>query len=421
MTGPPVRARRPLSWLLVAEAISLTGSRISFVAVPWLVLETTGSAARTGLVAFAEMLPYVLASALGGPIVDRRGAWRISVRADVTSVAAVSLVPVLYGAGLLPLGALLAVIAVAGGLRGLSDIAKGAMFPSAVDDSGVELTRATALHDGIGRLSFLLGGAIGGVLIAWLGAANVLLIDAASFGVAAVLVGVAVRVGGTPVDTDEPYRASLRSGLLYVHQDRLLLWIVLIVLTTNLLDQAHLGVLIPVWVHDVVASPSALGWMLGAFGAGAVAGNVLFTALAPKLPRFASFSICFLLSGGPHILILAATRSLAAVTVTLFVSGVLCAAINPILAAVVYERVPSDLRARVIGLVRATAWAGVPVGGLLGGLLVDWVGLTTALVGIGTVYVAVTIVPFLVPVWRQMDISAPARHPIDAGAGQLVA
>ena len=54
------------------------------------------------------------------------------------------------------------------------------------------------------------------------------------------------------------------------------------------------------------------------------------------------FSICFLLSGGPHILILAATRSLAAVTVTLFLASPLCAAINPILSAIVYARVPDQ-------------------------------------------------------------------------------
>ncbi|MFC7484426.1 hypothetical protein ACFQX7_36470 [Luedemannella flava] len=55
--------RRPLVGLLVAETISNLGSRMTMVALPWLVLVTTGSAARTGLVAAVEILPYVLASA----------------------------------------------------------------------------------------------------------------------------------------------------------------------------------------------------------------------------------------------------------------------------------------------------------------------------------------------------------------------
>src|SRR5258705_495010 len=69
-TGTRV-SRRSFAGLMTAESISLFGSRMTFVAIPWLVLVTTGSATRTGVVALAEMLPYVLASAVGGPLLDR--------------------------------------------------------------------------------------------------------------------------------------------------------------------------------------------------------------------------------------------------------------------------------------------------------------------------------------------------------------
>lgn len=403
--------RRPLTWLLVAQVISLTGSRVSLVAIPWLVLETTGSAARTGLVAFAEMLPYVVASALGGPIIDQRGPRRMSIGADLASVPVVALVPLLHKADLLALPVLLLVIAVAGGLRGFGDIAKRALFPLAVETSEVDLTRATTMHDGIDRLSFLLGGAFGGLLIAWFGAANVLLIDAASFGLAALVVVAGVRLARAPVSDDdrEPYGAALRAGFAYVREDRLILGIVLVVLATNLLDQAHLGVLTPVWVHEVLGSPEALGLLFGAFGLGAVLGNLLFTALASKLPRFATFKVCFVLGGAPHMLVMAVTDSVTAVAITLFTSGVVCAAINPILAAVAYERIPRHLQARVLGLLRATSWAGIPIGGLLGGVLVEVIGLTAALLLIGGLYLAVTLVPLVKPTWRALD--APSRTP----------
>ncbi|MDT5024838.1 MAG: hypothetical protein QOE61_1264, partial [Micromonosporaceae bacterium] len=74
--------RAAFSGLMAAEAISLFGSRMTFVAIPWLVLVTTGSATRTGIVAFAEMLPYVLASAAGGPLVDRLGPRRAAIGMD---------------------------------------------------------------------------------------------------------------------------------------------------------------------------------------------------------------------------------------------------------------------------------------------------------------------------------------------------
>ena len=57
--------RTPLFGLLLADAISLCGTRVSMIAIPWLVLTTTGSAAQTGLVAFAELLPLVVRPGTG--------------------------------------------------------------------------------------------------------------------------------------------------------------------------------------------------------------------------------------------------------------------------------------------------------------------------------------------------------------------
>jgi predicted MFS family arabinose efflux permease len=412
VSARPTRSRS-LRWLLVAQAISLTGSRTSLLAIPWLVLETTGSAARTGLVAFAEMLPYVLASALGGPVIDERGPRRMSVRADVASVVVVAALPLMYHADLLPLPIFLAVIAVAGALRGFGDIAKRAVLPLAVESSAVDMTRAAALNDGVDRLSYLLGGAVGGLLIAWLGAANALLVDAASFGLAALIIGAGVRVG-TAVRADddrEPYLVALRAGFGFVRRDPLILSTALLVLATNLLDQAHLGVFIPVWVHDVAGSPAALGAVFAAFGLGAVLGNIAFTALSARLPRAATFRICFVLAGAPHILVMAVSSSVVVVSVALFTSGVLCAAINPILAAVCYERVPRHLQARVIGVLRATSWAGIPLGSLAGGLLIAALGLRGALLLAGGIYLAVTFVPMLGSTWS--DLGPPRSDEVD--------
>jgi predicted MFS family arabinose efflux permease len=414
------RRTRPLRWLLVAEAVSLTGSRISFLAVPWLVLETTGSAAKTGLVAFAEMLPYVLANALGGPIVDERGPRRMSIRADAVSFFVVAALPLLFDADLLPLPIFLVVIAAAGAVRGFGDISKRALFPLAVDSSDVDLTRATAMNDGVDRLSYLLGGAIGGGLIAWIGAANAVFVDAITFGVAAVIVATAVRVerrglAGVGGGAREPYLVALRGGFVYVRHDSLILATALIVLLTNLLDQAHLAVMVPVWARDVAESPAALGKVFVAFGLGAVVGNVVFTALAGRLPRAATFRVCFAISGAPHILVMAVSSSVAVVTTTVFTTGVLCAAINPIFGALVYERVPRHLQARVLGVLRATSWAGMPLGGLAGGLLVAWLGLRGGLLLVGVVYLALTLIPTFSRTWRQID-----RPPVEPADDRMV-
>ena len=113
--------RTPLVGFLLADAISLCGTRVSMIAIPWLVLTTTGSAAQTGLVAFAELLPLVVVQALAGPLIDRLGARRVAITCDLMSMVVVGLVPLLHLAGRLSFPVLLVLVAIAGGLRGAGD------------------------------------------------------------------------------------------------------------------------------------------------------------------------------------------------------------------------------------------------------------------------------------------------------------
>ncbi|HET6986769.1 MAG TPA: MFS transporter, partial [Kribbella sp.] len=121
--GP--RYRAPLVAFLVANVVSICGTRVSAIAVPWFVLITTGSPVKTGIVALAEMAPLVLVKAVGGPWIDRVGARRISVLADTASTGVVALIPLLHTLHLLHFPTLLVLVAIAGGLRGPGDAAKG--------------------------------------------------------------------------------------------------------------------------------------------------------------------------------------------------------------------------------------------------------------------------------------------------------
>jgi MFS family permease len=414
-TAPTRPVRRGLVAILVADTISRVGTRMSMVALPWFTLVLTGSPARTGLVAFAEMTPYVVACAVGGPLIDRVGIRRASIVADATSAAVVVAIPLLYSDGNLAFATLLALVALAGLLRGLGDMAKMAIFPQTVAASGVDLTRAASLHDGLNRLAGLLGAPLAGLLIALLDAPTVLLADAATFAVGAVLVGLLVRPPGRTTDGPdgggecEPYLWALRAGWQFLRGDRLLLAICLMLVATNLFDQAFGGVLAPVWARDVAGTAVALGVLTGAFSLGAVLGNVVFTALAPRAPRWAVFSVGFLVAGSPKWVVMALVPELWVVYAVSFLGGVGAAALNPIIGAVMYERVPESLRARVFGLSHALAWAGIPLGGLAGGVLVQWLGLTSALIAFAVLYLAATLLPFVDPAWRRLD-DRPAKH-----------
>lgn len=400
-----------LAGLLVAATLSLLGSRMTMVALPWLVLATTNSPGKTGLVGAVELLPYVLACALSGPLIDRIGGRRVSIVSDALSLVVVGAIPLLADTDRLSFPALLVLVAIAGLLRGLGDTAKhGAMFPQTVEKAGTEMTRAASLVDGLSRGAGMVGVVLAGALITWFGgAANVLLFDALSFGLCALIVGLFVRVPGRAEHAEpEKYGEALKTGVAFMRGDALVLGLGLMVAFTNTLDQASSAVLTPLWAKEIYGSAVGIGIVGASFGIGAVLGNIAFTIYAPKLPRWSLYTFGFLIAGGPRFAVLAFGAPAWLLIVNGLIDGLAIAAINPILSAVAYERVPENLQARVMGLFGAMAYAGMPIGALLGGWLGGF-GAKPALLITGGLYLLATLMPFFGKVWREMD-NRPAAN-----------
>ncbi|MDG4820714.1 MFS transporter [Asanoa sp. WMMD1127] len=400
--------RRPLVAFLSAEAASLAGNKMTMLALPWLVLTTTGSPTKVGLVAFAQTGCYVLVKIAGAPWIDRLGRRRCAVGGGIASAAVLVAAPVLSHSAGLPFAALLAIVGALGAVQSLTDAAKRLMVPDLVDASGAPLERVTSLHAAVERLSFLLGTPAAGLLIAAFGAVDVLLLDAAAALFAALLIWLGVPAGARPADSGHGYLESLRVGLRYVRTDRLLLAISALLLFTNLIDQATMAVYVPTWIKQVVGDPRVLGTIAGAYGLGAVGGSALFAWLGPRLPRHRTFAVCLLLAGSPLLFGLALTTSLPIVLGICVWVGAMSASINPIITSALFERVPADLQARVFGFTGSLAWAGIPLGGLLGGLAVDTLGRTPGLVLSASIYLVVTLSPLLFRrTWRGLDRPSP--------------
>ncbi|MDT4907357.1 MAG: hypothetical protein QOI69_598, partial [Pseudonocardiales bacterium] len=142
----PTQRRTPLYGLVSAYLISQIGTAMSALAIPWLVLVSTGSAAKTGLVGFAEMAPYVLLQASGGPLADRVGLRRTCVIGNLAAAVAVGAIPALHALGALSLGALVGLVAVAGAVRGLADAATNPLVPGTARLGKFDLERAAGLY-----------------------------------------------------------------------------------------------------------------------------------------------------------------------------------------------------------------------------------------------------------------------------------
>ncbi len=401
------RRRRGIFALLGANGVSTLGTRMSMLAIPWFVLTTSGSAAQTGLVAFAETAPYVAVMAFGGPLVDRIGAWRVAIASELIAGAAMGLIPVLHLTGSLSLPVLAILAATAGCVRGAGDTGNRVLVPSLAESARMPMERASGLFDGVSRVAGMLGIPAAGLLIAATSAPAVIAFDAASFAISAMVIGLLVPASSQPEQPPEElgagYLARLGQGFRHLRGDRLLLGIAFMVLVTNLIDAAIGSVLMPLWGAERLGSPVGIGLISGAFGLGAVTGNATLTWLAPHLPRRWVYGVGFLVVGGPRIAAMALLSSVEPMLVIGFLAGFGAGSINPILGAVEFERVPRHLQARVLGAIGALAWAGIPIGPILGGGLAEAIGLVGTLWIAAGIYFATTLVPFIFPVWAEMD------------------
>ena len=395
------RRQRPLLALVAAHGVSITGGTMTYLAIPWFVLDTTGSAALTGITAFMEALSVVVAAFLGGLFVDRVGFRRASIAADLASGVVVALIPLLHAAGALAFPVLLALVFVRSFFDTPAATARAALIPEAARAAGLLLERANSLVQVAERGARLLGAPVGGVLIASIGTSSVLWVDAATFLASAAIVATLVRRVGAPAATALRQARDVVAGLRFILAEPVLRAIVVTVAVTNFLEGPILAVVLPVYARETLG-PVELGLMVAAVGGGAVAGAITFGIVGPRLPRRRAFVGAFVLLGAAY----AALGTLPGLTLTLIavaVAGVAAGPINPIIASVNQERVPPELRGRALGAVTATAFASIPLGMVAAGALVEAVGVQLSLIVIAGGYLLVTASMVLNPALRGLE------------------
>jgi MFS family permease len=420
----PVR-RMPLYALYVSNVVSAVGDVLMFLAVPWFVLQTTGSVVQTGLAAFFTTASVAISALFGSAIIDHLGFRRASVVSDLASAAGVALIPLLYETIGLPFWALLLLVFLAGLLTTPGATAREAMVPDLAGLARVRLERAAAATDGMTRLSRFIGAPLAGILIALIGSGNLLWIDAATFAFSALVIGRLVPATLHPPATSATidaasdqagsgvgrYLRGLREGFAFIRNDPVLFWPTLVTLVTNLLDAGATGVLSPVFVKQMYGSAVWLGAMVAAFGGAAFLGTVVFGAIGHRLPRRLTLGLCFMFGGAIRFFFMVIFAPQPVVMVALLaLCGFFIGSINPIYSTISFERIPVTLRARVFGVMTAGSFVGAPLGGLLAGAIEPGIGIIPALLLFGAIYLVATSSLLLIPSLRGMDArpEAPA-------------
>ena len=198
---------RGLIALLSAEAISSLGAQMTFLALPWFVLVTTGSAAKMSLVLAVELLPVALLGIPSGMVISKWGARKTMVVGDAARAPLMLAIPLLHEAGWLSFPVLLACVFAMGCFLAPYFSAQRLILPELVGDDESTVAQANAVVEGTQRSTALLGPSLAGILIAVIGAANVLYVDAVTYFIS-FLILVTLVPKRPPVEGDGGVRRS---------------------------------------------------------------------------------------------------------------------------------------------------------------------------------------------------------------------
>jgi len=360
----------------------MTGSQMTWLAIPWFVLATTGSAARMGIVLAAEAVGVALLGIPGGWLAGRLGARRSLVLANAAAAPLILAIPVLHWAGLLSFGLLVALVFLTGGIWGPYFAAQRSLLPEILGENEELVSNANALLQAAQRGTLLLGPVLAGVLVGIIGAPAVLIVDACTFVFA--LVVIAAVVPSAPRVEPEGAGRGLLAGVRFVVRDRLLrAWTA----TMAVGDAAWnaLFAAIPYYTFTRYnENPRLAGVLFACFGISAVAGNFLSFRLRRRFSARNLIVFGVLAQAAPLWLLTAAGPAWI-VALSLLLAGVANGVVNPSLHAMLTLIPPPAIRTQALSAVLVANQLAAPIGFLGAGFAISHFGLEAVFVAVPVV------------------------------------
>jgi MFS family permease len=337
--------QRSFAALLTAEVVSTTGSQMTWLALPWFVLTTTGSPTRMGIVMAVELAPLALFGIASGSVVARIGARRTMLACDLARAPLMGLVPLLHLLGLLSFPLLLVLVFLLGVFWAPYFSSQRLVLPELLGEDERRLAQANALVQGATRLTLVLGPASAGVLLGVIGPVNVLLVDAATYVVSFALVTLFVPAGKRLQESAEG--RGVFAGVRFLLRDRLLGPLTATTAIVEMVFQA-LFAAVPVLVYVRYGADARIaGWLFAAWGGGSLLGNLAVYRILHRAPLLGLTAAGTLLQGFVVWLLVPEAPALA-------VGGaLLCMGLfNGLTAAPMFglltARTPPHLRAKVM-------------------------------------------------------------------------
>jgi MFS family permease len=350
----------------VGQMLSLIGTWMQRIAQSWLVLQLTNSPFLLGLIGMLQWLPVLCFSLLGGVVADR-----VNKRGLIVVTQAVQMLQAFALGALLLTGAVrfwhVAILAMALGMASAFDMPTRQAFIFEMVE-GTDTMNAVALNSTIVNVARLLGPAVAGVAIGWLGMASAFLANGISF-IPVIVALLLMQVQPTRVvHATNGVLTHLREGILYLGRTPAALQVI-VLLAAESVFVLNFTLLTSVLAKDVLhAGATGFGFLMSSQGAGALVGAITVASLAHLGPRPA------FLFGGATVLgmaevVLATVRQFPAAAVTLGVAGASMVLFTATVNTTLQLNAPDHLRGRVMSMYALVMGGLTPLGSLVAGSL----------------------------------------------------
>ena len=400
----------PIALLETTNLLSGMSNGVVTIAIPWLVLQRTGSVTAAGLVAALSALPGIVASPFAGWAVDHFGRRIVSIVSDIMSAISVAAVPIVAIVTDLNIAIILALAMLGAIFDPAGYTARRALIPDVAEASGMEVTRLNGLHEGIFGVGWIIGPLAGSLLIGELGDTAAFWAPFGAFVVAAILMSLlrvtdAGRIarakreeaGTAPLTAWQ--NASLGARLIWRDHTLRAMTVAVMVLAAIYLPTET--VLLPAYFTQL-NSPERLGFILGALSAGSVIGALSYGWLNQRMRR-RTIVYAALVGSALSYIPMALLPPIGVFVTFAFLCGLAWGPMQPLLTTIVQLRVKPDEQGRVFGIQTATFYVAPPAAMFLAGVLAENFGIEPVLLGIAGLLVLTALGVMRVKSLRDID------------------
>jgi len=395
-------AERNFRLFFSSTTISALGDGVSTIALAFAVLQITDSPTKLGLVIAARQVANAAITLAAGVLADRLPRHLVLLAAAVVQGLVQTASGVLVLTGHATIGLLAGLAIVYGLADGFVLPAEQGLIPLIV--SVVRLQQANALLGLSRSIVGFAGPALGGVLVALGSPGTALLVDAATFFVAATLLArVAIAPRADTVVVAKPFFAELRAGW-HEFRRQTWIWTTIVFFGIGNMAAASLSVLGPVLAKRDYGGAGAWAAWVSAVGVGAILGGVVALRYRPKRPLLAS--VVFAVPYGFQTLAFGLGVPLGVLIAVAVLAGATLSVHLALWFTVFQREVPAEARSRVSSYDALGSFVLIPLGAALAGPVASLIGIHATLIASGTIsLVCIAIVVAQPSVWAIADRS----------------